>query len=472
MTEEHDDSDELDALRGTRPRVAPPDERVIGAARRRLLIRARASRVHRRRVRWGIAGAGAAVVAATSLLVASLAPENRPLTPPTAHAIEITRKPDDGYVIRFVDVTQASADDINRQLRDAGLHVEVHLVPASPSMVGTVGAVAMGHPNAGRGGQVFFGNEFHGPFASTDPPSVKFQRRDRLEIEPGVATDAMLAERGMDLWVGRPARPDEPFVLQRDSAERFGEAASCAKVYGRTASEVEAELRARDVRVIWRTEDAWPMHALLEREMYGDESRNSGPRRHLARGCGTRPRGRSAAPSRLARVVLGAGRARGGRGQDRADSPSCRGPTARPGRSERVRHRDENAIRRRRTRNPGRHRSSGSLRATTARSRPDAAVRDPCHGGPLPGSRVHDSRAGRFQRGARPTRRPFGLIDLVPSRKLPRGPTQACRAPKLVIGEGAPGTDRVAEVAAPPDEGACSVVARSLGGNVARTRLR
>jgi hypothetical protein len=190
----------------------------------------------RMRVALPVAGLAAAALA-TALVVALQSPQ-------AVHAAGIafrhpTSGPDRGYIIATVTDPYAAQASLDAAFKQAGLDIEVTLVPASPSAVGTV--VAISGPSKGpqiealTGGSCVTGGG--GP--GRCPIGVKIPR----DFTGSAA-----------ITLGRPAKSGEQYESTND-AFAPGEVLHCSRLLGKTVAVASAELANRGITVEWRGEN-------------------------------------------------------------------------------------------------------------------------------------------------------------------------------------------------------------------------
>lgn len=173
-----EDVDIATAIRDARPEASAPSSDARASAREKLgdhISTHKPVRTQRRR-RWAVSvvAASVAIAALAAVVIVSGDRPSSPLTksspaaPSIEKVVEIKRLPKGDVTIKFLDVDEGSAETINQALRDALLPIRVNLLPASPSLVGVVGATRTYNLPGVRGGSPdvirITGTEMHGPF--------------------------------------------------------------------------------------------------------------------------------------------------------------------------------------------------------------------------------------------------------------------------------------------------------------------
>jgi hypothetical protein len=191
-----------------------------------------ASRVGRARggpVRVGVAAAAAVFVLVLGLVVGSQLAQ-----PKEAVAFSIEG---DHIVARIVD-PEATKQELEDAFAERGLDVRVVLVPASPGIVGTIGAM---YAEGVQGGDVEIRHEEGACFTPGGG--------DQCPVGLKIVNDF---DGRLNIEIGRPAAPGEPYAM---ATEAFapGEVLHCSGVRGETVRDALPALADRGVRVIWRT---------------------------------------------------------------------------------------------------------------------------------------------------------------------------------------------------------------------------
>jgi hypothetical protein len=192
-----------------------------------------ASRVGRPR---GPVRVGVAAAAAVSVLVLGLVVGSQLARPKEAVAFSVEG---DHIVARIAD-PEATKQELEDAFAERGLDVRVILEPASPSIVGTIGWM--------------YGGDTGAP-----DPVVEILYEEGACFTPGGGDQCPVGlkivndfEGRLDVAIGRPAAPGEPYAMATD-ANAPGEILHCTGVRGRTVREALPVLEDRGVRVIWRT---------------------------------------------------------------------------------------------------------------------------------------------------------------------------------------------------------------------------
>jgi len=222
--------DELEVVRRARPQVPPPSPEALSRIETDLQAAIQDERPKRRRRLWYLPSVAALSVAVVvTVIVFGIGPQNGPTAVPPAAAVEITT--DGDYLeVRFLDLS-AEEDTIEAAIREAGLDVDINLVPVSPSLVGTL--VASSETPRSRDTIAW---EYTAPSEAGVPSAVRVPTSYQ-----GV----------LSLTIGRPAQPGESYASAAISAELPGELLHCGSITGATASHAANVATERGVTVRW-----------------------------------------------------------------------------------------------------------------------------------------------------------------------------------------------------------------------------
>jgi hypothetical protein len=186
------------------------------------------------RARGGPVRVGVAAAAAVFVLVLGVVVGSQVGRPKEAVAFSIEG---DHIVARIVD-PEATKQELEAAFAERGLDFRVILVPASPSIVGTIGAM---YAEGVQGGDVEI---LHEEGACFTPGGG-----DKCPVGLKIVNDF---DGRLNIEIGRRAAPGEPYAM---ATEAFapGEALHCSGVRGQTVRDALPALADSGVRVIWRT---------------------------------------------------------------------------------------------------------------------------------------------------------------------------------------------------------------------------
>lgn len=188
---------------------------------------ARAGRRRARAPRFALAVPALAIVAAVAATLAGVA------TQPAAAGIDFETR--GGYIVATVTDPDATASQLRAAFAERGLDIELELVAASPSLVGTV--VMDGGSGSGR---------------------IRTLHAGRC-MTPGGGCPVGLAipldfEGHAELALGRAAREGERFVSSGDALAP-GEPLHCSGVRGMRVARAQEVIERRGLRASWRLHD-------------------------------------------------------------------------------------------------------------------------------------------------------------------------------------------------------------------------
>ncbi len=191
-----------------------------------------------------LALAGAGVVAAGALTATSMVtgPDGHPAT-----ALALDHLPGDRIAIRVVD-TQASAQEMTRELRAAGLHLRVSTEAATPQLVGRWIAAS--------------------GYTSDDPVERKAELEITSQMGSGSGSTATIVvtwpgpSHEVGLWVGRAPRGGEAIQASGGTvnAASPGGLVYCEQLSGTDPALAEQRLHAHGYGVIWRDDRQQSTH--------------------------------------------------------------------------------------------------------------------------------------------------------------------------------------------------------------------
>jgi hypothetical protein len=174
--------------------------------------------------------------AAGALLVVGLAVGSQVVRPREAVAFSV----EGNHIVARIADPEATKQELEDAFAERGLDVRVILEPASPSIVGTIGAMS-GEGDI-QGGDVEIVHEEGACFTQGGG--------DQCPVGLKIIND--FGGR-LTIWIGRRAAPGEPYTNMATEAFAPGEVLHCSGVRGKTVREAMPSLADRDVKVIWRT---------------------------------------------------------------------------------------------------------------------------------------------------------------------------------------------------------------------------
>jgi hypothetical protein len=185
----------------------------------------------RRPALLSLAGAGAALAIAAAIFATSSTVDTKPA------AAGVPFRSTGGYIVASVRDPFAAAADLTAAFRARGLDISLHLLPVSPSLVGTVVAMSVS--------------------SSSDEGDIQALQDGGCVTGGGACPIGLRIARRFsgtaEISLGRPARPHETYA-SATSALAPGEELHCTALLGAAVADALPILRARGVRVTWRTE--------------------------------------------------------------------------------------------------------------------------------------------------------------------------------------------------------------------------
>jgi hypothetical protein len=187
----------------------------------------------RRPALLSLAGVGAALAIAAAFFVASSTVETKPA------AAGVAFHSTDGYIVATVRDPSVAAADLTAAFRAQGLDIRLHLLPVSPSLVGTVVSIS-------------------GSSAS-DASAIQALQDGGCVTGGGACPIGLRIARSFsgeaDISLGRAARADETYA-SATSALAPGEELHCSALLGASVADALPVLRRRGISVTWRSDTA------------------------------------------------------------------------------------------------------------------------------------------------------------------------------------------------------------------------
>jgi hypothetical protein len=189
--------------------------------------------------RWPIALSVTAGLAAAVMAVSWLLPAALGLGPrPAAAALDIEQR--DGYYVIKVNDLFAAPERYQAQLRASGLDIRLRLMPASPSVEGSI--LADDQRNIGLSNEEIARRK--DLISPIQPPGGCV---DRIECPIGVKVPVDFEGRA-DIVLGRKARPGELYK-QMGRLDVNGEPLHCVAYVNKTVTQVRELLRQRGLTI-------------------------------------------------------------------------------------------------------------------------------------------------------------------------------------------------------------------------------